>query len=56
MRTQVVKSSAFERVKEKFSVIAEEDIEKFISELRDLLKKEFQKKRKKDKKILLTFK
>lgn len=55
-RTQVVKSQALNRLIDQFPAVSMDDLDKFISELRKLLEKEFQEKTQKDKKILLSFK
>jgi hypothetical protein len=55
-RTQVVRSSALDQLIEQFPAVGREDLDKFISELKKLLEKEFVDKTKEGKRILLTFK
>ncbi len=54
--TQVVRTKAIERITNDFSVLAQGDIDRFLSQLRVLLEKEFAEKNKEGKKILLSFK
>lgn len=54
-RTQVVRSRALETLAEQFPAVGKEDLDKFVSELRTLLEKEFEKS-KEGKIVILTFK
>jgi predicted transcriptional regulator len=55
-RTQVVRSRVLEQVAEQFPAVGREDLDKFITELKTLLEKEFADKTQEGKKIILTFK
>jgi hypothetical protein len=55
-RTQVVRSRVLEQVAEQFPAVGKEDLDKFITELKKLLEKEFADKTQEGKKIVLTFK
>jgi len=54
--TQVERSRALQAIADKFPTVGEEDIDQFLTELRQLLQKEFKEKAKQGKKILLSLK
>jgi len=55
-RTQVERTRALQIITDKFPTVGEEDIDQFLSSLRQLLQKEFKDKAKDGKKILLSLK
>jgi len=55
-RTQVERTRALQTIADKFPTVGEEDIDQFLTELRQLLQKEFKEKAKAGKKILLSLK
>jgi energy-coupling factor transporter ATP-binding protein EcfA2 len=54
--TQVERTRALQAIADKFPTVGEEDIDQFLTELRQLLQKEFKEKAKQGKKILLSLK
>jgi hypothetical protein len=55
-RTQVERTRVLQTISDKFPTVGEEDLDQFLTELRQLLQKEFKEKAQKGKKILLSLK
>jgi len=55
-RTQVERTRALQTITDKFPTVGEEDLDQFLTALRQLLQKEFKEKAKEGKKILLSLK
>jgi hypothetical protein len=55
-QTKIVRSSAINRLLDQFPALSKEDVDEFVTELRNLLNSEFKTKDEEGKKILLSFK